>query len=61
MFLVPASCQLLQLQTILTGLPWWLMVKNLPAVYKTWVQSLGWQATSPWGLKEVDTTEPLTL
>ena len=25
-----------------TGLPWWLMVKTLPAVQETWVWSLGW-------------------
>ena len=26
------------------GLPWWLrQVKNLPAMWKTWVQSLGWE------------------
>ena len=25
------------------GLPWWLRLKNLPAVQKTWVQSLGWE------------------
>ena len=26
------------------GLPWWLrFVKNLSAVQKTWVQSLGWE------------------
>ena len=23
------------------GLPWWLMVKNLPAMRETWVRSLG--------------------
>ena len=63
------------------------MVKNLPAMRETWVQSLGWEdhvekgmAThfsiltwripwieepdglfSPWGHKELDTTERLTL
>ena len=62
-------------------------VKNLPAMWETWVQSLGWEdhvekgmAThfsiltwripwieepdglySPWGHKELDTTEGLTL
>ena len=60
------------------------MVKNLPAMWETWVQSLGqenplekgWQPTpvflpeefheqrslagySPWGCKELDTTEQL--
>ena len=26
------------------GLPWWLnWHKNLPAMWKTWVQSLGWE------------------
>ena len=25
------------------GLPWWLRLKNLPAVQETWVQSLGWE------------------
>ena len=49
------------------------LVKNLPAMWETWVQSLGWEdplekgiAThssiltwriSPWGPKESDTTE----
>jgi len=48
------------------------MVKNQPAVWEIWVQSLGWKdplekrsATdtsilarrSPWGSKELDTTE----
>ena len=23
------------------GIPWWLMVKRLPAMWETWVQSLG--------------------
>ena len=27
----------------ISGLPWWLRLKNLPAVQKTWVQSLGWE------------------
>ena len=61
------------------------MVKNLPAMWETWVQTLGqedlwrreWQPTpvllpgksdgqrsllgcSPWGHKELDTTERLT-
>ena len=58
-----------------------LLVKNLPAMWETWVQSLGWEdllekgtAThsnilaqrfhrlySPWGRKELDTTERLSL
>ena len=25
------------------GSPWWLMVKRLPAMWETWVQSLGWE------------------
>ena len=26
------------------GLPWWLqMVRSLPAVWETWVRSLGWE------------------
>ena len=52
------------------------LVKNLPAVCETWVQSLGWEdllqkgkATHssilawriPWGRKEVDMTERLSL
>ena len=57
------------------------MVKHLPTMRKTWVQSLGWEdlletgkAThssilawkfhglySPWGCKELDTTEQLSL
>ena len=55
------------------------LVKNLPAVWETWVRSLGWEdplekgkAThssilarripySPWGCKESDTTEQLSL
>ena len=45
------------------------MVKNLPAMQETWVQSLGWKnpleeglAThySPWGHKESDTTDQLS-
>ena len=24
-------------------LPWWLTVKNLPAMQETWVRSLGWE------------------
>ena len=55
------------------------LVKNLPAMRETWVQSLGWQDPlgkgkaahssilenefyelySPWGRKELDTTERL--
>ena len=52
------------------------IVKNLPAMQETWVQSLGQEdplekgmtthtcipaCRSPWGHKESDTTEPLTL
>ena len=52
------------------------MVKNLPAMQESWVRSLGWEdplekgkATHssilarriPWGHKESDTTERLTL
>ena len=52
------------------------MVKNLPAVWETWVQSLGWEdplekgkAThssilawrNTWGRTELDTTERLSL
>ena len=56
------------------------LVKNLPAVRETWVQSLGWEdplekerayplqysglensMDSPWGRKESDTTEQLSL
>ena len=55
------------------------LVKNLPAMSETWVQSLGWEDPlerlptpvfwprefhglySPWGHKELDTTEPLSL
>ena len=52
------------------------LVKNPPAIWETWVQSLGWEdplekgkathssilawripRTSPWGHKELDTTE----
>ena len=52
-------------------------VKNLPAVWETWVRSLGWEdplekgktthsrefhgLCSPWGRKEWDTTEQLSL
>ena len=58
-------------------------VKNLPAMWETWVRSLGWEdpledgnlfsislenphgqrsmvGYSPWGLKELDTTEQLS-
>ena len=55
------------------------LVKNLPAMWETWVQSLGWKDTlekgkayplqysglensmdcSPWGCKELGTTERL--
>ena len=56
------------------------LVKNLPAMRETWVQSWGWEdplekgktyslqycslensMDSPWGRKESDTTEPLSL
>ena len=57
------------------------LVKNLPAMWETWVQSLGWEDPlekgkiptpvfwpgdfhelySPWGHKESDTTERLSL
>ena len=59
------------------------LVKNPPAMWETWVQSLGWEdplekgrewlpipvfwpgefygLNSPWGCKEVDTTERLSL
>ena len=57
------------------------LVKNPPAMWETWVRSLGWEdplekgkATtpvcwpgefqglySPWGCKELDTTEPLSV
>ena len=56
------------------------LVKNLHAVWDTWVRSLGWEDsletgkathssilawrilwTSPWGHKELDTTEQLSL
>ena len=57
------------------------LVKNLPAIWETWVQSLGWEdplekgtathsnimawripwTISPWGPKELDTTERLSL
>ena len=58
------------------------LVKNLPAMWKTWVRSLGsedpleqgkathfgvlawritWTIYSPWGCKESDTTEQLSL
>ena len=46
------------------------MLKNLPAMQETWVQSLGWEDSlekekathsSPWGLKESDVTERLSL
>ena len=30
---------------VIVGLPWWVaqMVKNLPAIWETWVQSLCWE------------------
>ena len=47
------------------------MVKNLPAVWEKWVQSLDWEyplekgkaihSSSPWSHKESDTTEQLSL
>ena len=56
------------------------LVKNLPAMWETWIRSLGWEdplkkgtathssilawripGTSPWGCKESDTTEQLSL
>ena len=57
------------------------LVKNLPAMQETWVQSLGWEGPwrrkrlrtpifrpgefrgldSPWGRRELDTTERLSL
>ena len=57
------------------------LVKNVPAMWETWVQSLGWEDPlrrerlptpvfwpgefqglySPWGCKESDTTERLSL
>ena len=57
------------------------MIKNLPAMWETWVQSLGWEGplekgkaaqsrilawripwtAYPWGLKESDRTERLSL
>ena len=54
------------------------LVKNLPAIWETWVQSLGWEDPlekekalflpeefqglySPWGCKETDMTEQLSL
>ena len=52
------------------------VVKHLPAIWETWVQSLGWEdplekgkATGssilawriPWGCKELDMTEQLSL
>ena len=52
------------------------LVKNPPAMWETWVRSLGWEDPlekgtaihssiltlySPWGHKESDTTEQLSL
>ena len=47
------------------------LVKNPPAIWETWVGSLGWEdpleegkvthSYSPWGCKESDTTEQLSL
>ena len=46
------------------------LVKNLPTVWESWVRSLGWEdpldkgktnhSNSPWGHKELDTTEQLS-
>ena len=52
------------------------LIKNLPAMWETWVRSLGWEAPllptpvfwpgefhglySPWGCKELDMTEQLS-
>ena len=42
------------------------LVKNLPAMWETWVRSLGWEdplekgkatQSSPWGCKELNMTE----
>ena len=68
------------------GLPWWLRLKNLPAMqrprFDPWVGKIPWRREwlptpvflprevhgqrslagySPWGRKELDTTEQLTL
>ena len=75
----------LQIHTNWRASPLAHMVKNLPAMQESWVQSLGWQdwrrkwqttalflpgeslgqrslvGYSPWGVKESDTTEWLTL
>ena len=43
------------------------LVKNPPVMWETWVRSLGWEDPlekglySPWGRKESDVTERLTL
>ena len=45
------------------------LVKNPPAMWETWVQSLGWEGYppqysglyGPWGYEELDTTERLSL
>ena len=41
------------------------LVKNPPAMWETWVRSLGWEELhrvyNPWRSKEVDTTEQLSL
>ena len=66
-----------------SGLLWWLMINNMPAMRETWVWSLGREnplekgiavflpgeshgqrslvGYSPWGCKELDMTEQLTL
>ena len=37
---------------VIVGLPWWVaqMVKNLPAIWETWVQSRGWEDTLEKGM-----------
>ena len=47
------------------------LVKNPPAMQETWLPSPGWEdplekgkathSSSPWGWKELDKTEPLSL
>jgi len=63
------------------GLPWWTslvaqLLKNPPAMWESWVRSLGWENplekgkathssilawTIPWVRKELDMTEKLSL
>ena len=38
-----AAARLLEGGHIATGLPWWQLAKNLPAVQETQVPSLGWE------------------